>query len=122
MQITSAFSAARKVEIAGQVLWVPPLCLADLSLIVEWLDCEVPGRADREFPPSLSGHWDRVTSGEGVVTVAYAALRHQGFTWDQAARLMVSASPEERVLLFDAAFTRRRGRRLQSDGEDIAQL
>lgn len=122
MQITSAFAAPRKVEIAGHTLWVPPLCINDLALIVEWLDCEVPGRGDREFPPSLSENWNRAISGDGVVTVAYSVLRHQGFTWAQAARLIIDASPEERVLLFDAAFTRRRGRRLQSDGEDIAQL
>ena len=122
MQITSTFAAPRKVELAGQVLWVPPLSLSDLALVIEWLDCEVPGREDRAFPAPLSEHWDKVMSGDGVVTIAYASLRNQGFSWLQAANLMIAATPEERSLFVNAVLARRRGRHLESDGQDIAQL
>ena len=124
MQITSAFAAPRKVVIAGDVVWVPPLRLEDFALLIEWLEEQIEGRGERDYPPAFSADesWGKLTEGDGIVTIAYAVLRHQGWSWLKAAKLMIDASPEERQAFFDAALSRRRGRKVESGGTDIASL
>lgn len=113
MDFISSFNPPRLVLLGGEPYWVRAMLLGDLAILVGWLDDILPGRAGRRMAkelPDLGGEaaLNALDSPPGWALVAWLALRHQGVSYIDAARLAHAATMEEKARLLDVFYTRRR--------------
>lgn len=122
MDLVSALAPPRCCRLGGVDLWVRPYGLEDFALVLAWLDDVLPGKADRKVPPRLGSPeaGAAMESATGRVLLAWAALRHQGYSQDVVATLLSNATDLEWATFLAAAFAGRRTARDTGDGRDIA--
>jgi len=123
MDLVSALAPPRCCRLGGVDLWVRPYGLEDYALLLAWLDDVLPGKADRKVPPRLGSPeaGAAMESATGRLLIAWAALRHQGYTRDAVVSLLASTTDLEWISFLAAIFAgRRTAKDAGGDGRDIA--
>lgn len=125
MDLVAALAPPRSCRLGGEDIWVRPLGLEDYALLLGWLDDVLPGKDDRVIPPRLGddASQEALDTVLGKVTIAYAALRHQGIGYSRCAEMVCRSTPEEWASFLAAAFARRRTAKDDGPGDrDIAEI
>ena len=126
MDIVSALAPPRMCRLAGQTLWVKPYTLEDFAVILAWLDDVTPGKADRKIAPRFNDPacLAAISGPSGKTVAAWAALRHQGYSFNRVSDLVRQASDLEWLSFLSAVHSSRRTRKHDeiSDDRDLSEV
>jgi hypothetical protein len=121
MDLPSTLNAPRIVYLAGQAHFVRAISMEGMAIILAWLDDILPSRNEREMPPRFADEASQaaLNAPSGQVLLIWLALRHEGVTFDQAAR--IDASDLERARLNAVLFHRRRSLQASPTSADVGE-
>ena len=112
--------------VGARTFWVRSLSQEDHAVLIAWLHDVLPGqaeRAERGVPPRLNDPESQkaLDSATGNAVLFWAALRHCGVSWDDAATLSMQASGVEKARLFTVLFHKRMTYKPTGAGEDLGE-
>lgn len=121
MDLPSTLNAPRIVYLGGRAHFVRAISMEGMAIILAWLDDVLPGRDEREMPPRFADDASQAAlkAPSGQVLLIWIALRHEGISFDQAAR--IDASEVEQIRLASVLFHRRRSMQPSPTSADVGE-